>query len=88
MKREQRGFLHGDGISDEAMYDANELEMGKEPQNFRHLEKLQNVKQNPENKESSADVEKRVNIFGAVCMGLSILCLAAAIGAMVYFVGV
>ena len=88
MKREQRGFLHGGGISDEEMYDANEREMGKEPQNFRHLEKLQTVKQKPENKESSAGAEKRVNIFGVICMGLSILCLVAAIGAMVYFVGV
>ena len=70
------------------MYDANEREMSKEPQNFKNLEKSQDAKQTLENKENSAGAEKRVNIFGAICMGLSILCLAAAIGAMVYFVGV
>ena len=88
MKSGQRGFLHGVGISDEELYDANEWEMSKEPQNFRNLEKTQNAKPTPENTENSADEAKNVNIFGVVCVSLSILCLVVAIAAMVYFVGV
>ena len=85
---QKKRFLYKEGASSEEMYDANEREMSKEPQNFKDLEKLQDTKQTPENVENSVVDIKRVNIFGAICLGLSILCLAAAIGAMVYFVGV
>ena len=87
MKSGQRGFSHGGEISDDEMYDANEREMSKEVQNFRKFEKTQNAKPTPENTENSVGEAKNVNIFGVVCVVLSVLCLAMAVAAMVYFVG-
>ena len=84
MKKEQRGFLYGEGMGGEEMYDVNERELSKELPDFRNLQKERT--ENNENAEEEPDGRvKRINVTAALCAVLSALCLIAAVGVMVYF---
>ena len=84
MKKEQRGFLYGEGMDGEEMYDVNERELSKELPDFRNLQKERT--ENNENAEEEPDGRvKRINVTAALCAVLSALCLIAAVGVMVYF---
>ena len=84
MKKEQRGFLYGEGMGGEEMYDVNERELSKELPDFRNLKKERT--ENNENAEEEPDGRvKRINVTAALCAVLSALCLIAAVGVMVYF---
>ena len=84
MKKEQRGFLYGEGMGGEEMYDVNERELSKELPDFRNLQKER--AENNENAEEEPDGRvKRINVTAALCAVLSALCLIAAVGVMVYF---
>lgn len=84
MKKEQRGFLYGECMDGEEMYDVNERELSKELPDFRNLQKER--AENNENAEGEPDGRvKRINVTAALCAVLSALCLIAAVGVMVYF---
>ena len=84
MKKEQRGFLYGEGMGGEEMYDVNERELSKELPDFRNLQKER--AENNENAEEEPNGRvKRINVTAALCAVLSALCLIAAVGVMVYF---
>ena len=84
MKKEQRGFLYGEGMGSEEMYDVNERELSKELPDFRNLQKER--AENNENAEEEPNGQvKRTNVTAALCTVLSALCLIAAVGVMVYF---
>ena len=84
MKKEQRGFLYGEGMGGEEMYDVNERELSKELPDFRNLQKERT--ENNENAGEEPDGRvKRINVTAALCAVLSALCLIAAVGVMVYF---
>ena len=84
MKKEQRGFLYGEGMGGEEMYDVNERELSKELPDFCNLQKER--AENNENAEEEPNRQvKRINVTAALCAVLSALCLIAAVGVMVYF---
>ena len=84
MKKEQRGFLYGEGMGGEEMYDVNERELSKELPDFRNLQKER--AENNENAEEEPNGRvKQINVTAALCAVLSALCLIAAVGVMVYF---
>ena len=85
MKKEQRGFLYGEGIGGEEMYDVNERELSKELPDFLNLQKERAEKDNEDAEEEPNGRVKRINVTAALCAVLSALCLIAAVGVMVYF---